>query len=405
MAPTTQNVDKKVLPLTYTAIRGDTATMRVLLANGADVNAINHLTSNDSYTALRQAAKYNRIDQMRLLVENGALVDMPQDDVITPLSKATYEHHMLAMRYLIVCGADVDREAGNRVVPLKQAKSVETARLMVESGVNVDMMSDDELPIVFHAGDDNADVLLYLLQCGARMTPEDSCDALMTATIRGHLSCVRLLLVCGAVLDPTRITKLDHTECIETLLDAGLDKHQLLEHAVKNNHHVAVNVLMKRGVDVDRLTPLLLYYGIEWPTFRLLLEHGADINVVHNNTSPMLHVIMQRQDSRNVVKELLKSDMLHVDTTLQDDQGRDALDIAKNCYLTSHVLSLRRRQARSLVATVAIGLVELDLPVLQVIEIVDQLLHLVGWRDKEGFVVSLHVAWECCKLVKQRARE
>ena len=66
------------------AERGDVNATRALLANGANVNAMD----NNQYTPLLRAAREGHLDVVHLLIANGANVNAMDNNQYTPLLRA-----------------------------------------------------------------------------------------------------------------------------------------------------------------------------------------------------------------------------------------------------------------------------------------------------------------------------
>lgn len=78
----------------------------MLLAYGADVNA---MTTDDLRTPLHYAVLGGNFNTVEVLVENGALVKLPEDyDKPPPLFFAVLKADFQMMNYLVRTGADVN---------------------------------------------------------------------------------------------------------------------------------------------------------------------------------------------------------------------------------------------------------------------------------------------------------
>lgn len=92
-------------PLMNASDAGCLASVKVLLARGASVNAV----SDDGYTALHLVAQYcdeTSTDIAKLLIEKGALKDESAQDGWTPLMKAQASGNVQLQALLIEKGAD-----------------------------------------------------------------------------------------------------------------------------------------------------------------------------------------------------------------------------------------------------------------------------------------------------------
>jgi hypothetical protein len=84
-------------PLHCAALNGHIEISRLLLQNGADVN----LKSNDGFTPLHWAASHGHIDILHLLVENGADLEAQEDNGWRALHEAACHVHLPFIQELI----------------------------------------------------------------------------------------------------------------------------------------------------------------------------------------------------------------------------------------------------------------------------------------------------------------
>jgi len=79
---------------------GHIEVLRLLIENGADVNAY------DDQTPTFIAAREGRIEVLRLLIENGADINMPDHHRETPLRAARRNNHAACVELLLANAAD-----------------------------------------------------------------------------------------------------------------------------------------------------------------------------------------------------------------------------------------------------------------------------------------------------------
>jgi ankyrin repeat protein len=86
-------------------MRGDTSAVRVLLKQGADVNA----AQGDGMTALHWAAMHGDVDQTRMLIYAGARLEAStRNGNYTPLHLAAQTGKTSVIKALVQAGADVN---------------------------------------------------------------------------------------------------------------------------------------------------------------------------------------------------------------------------------------------------------------------------------------------------------
>lgn len=86
-------------PLMYTAISGDLARSKRLVARGAQVNKL-------GWTPLHYAAAKGHTELARYLIEQGAIVNAPSPDGTSPLMMAMRANSASTVQLLIEAGAD-----------------------------------------------------------------------------------------------------------------------------------------------------------------------------------------------------------------------------------------------------------------------------------------------------------
>jgi ankyrin repeat protein/ribosomal protein L40E len=233
------------------AREGDVEKVKDLLARGADPNAIRLGT-----TPLHIAAGHGRFDIVKILVENGANVNVKDLMGFTPLHSAILGNHLAIVKFLIENGADVNAKVENCLTKWNWCTSLHLAAF---------------------AGDPN--IIRFLIDRGADLNAKDGAGLtpLHIAARYGHPSVVELLIHHGADVNAksnTGSTPLH--EAIEGLASArepqALDKYL----------NVA-KLLIDHGGDVNAKEGLLgwtpLHCAAKWgfdDLVKLLLESGAD---------------------------------------------------------------------------------------------------------------------------------
>ena len=92
-------------PLADAVMRGDSAGLRVLLRQGADVNEV----QGDGMTALHWAASRGNLAATRMLVSAGARLDpVTRNGNYTPLHLASQNGRAEAVKALLAAGANVN---------------------------------------------------------------------------------------------------------------------------------------------------------------------------------------------------------------------------------------------------------------------------------------------------------
>ena len=106
-------------PLVQAARKGDTASLRALLAAGADANRAD--AGGNHWTPLMHAVHKGQAEAARLLLEAGADVDRHTEDGVTALIMAAAYGNADIVRMLLERGADPRARAGGGITALGNA--------------------------------------------------------------------------------------------------------------------------------------------------------------------------------------------------------------------------------------------------------------------------------------------
>lgn len=169
--------------------------------------------------------------------------------------------------------------------------------------------------------------------------PENGRTPLISAAIRGHANCVRILLQVGAdpnVMDSLQFTALvwaahyEHVECMKIILESPnmnrIHFPMALMYALLSRNTDSVEMLLSAGADprieYGDLTPLMYVNDVD--CLKLLLDSGADLNQqVRNGWTALMQYASAGRG--NQMKMLLDAG---ADETLQNAHGSTALHIA-----------------------------------------------------------------------------
>ena len=331
-------------PLILACVTGQTKIVKLLLAHGAEVNmasatglvpligAINSNIKDNSEIAIKE-----RIEMLKLLLEHGAKVNM-QCEVLSPLISACLTGHVETIKLLIEHGADVNMLTNNGHSALIMASAngiVEVVKVLLDHGALVNMQNDSsEILKKFADGQDPMRVL--------RDLNRNISSPLEIACIYGHIEIVRLLLDRGARVNVHRncltspliqASSTGHSEIAKLLLARGADIN--MANAIGEvplQAALCSSVIFKKlmqvfGMEEDRALASIIKSGIEGhiETVKLLLEHGAQVNIEYNNCGSPLHMAIFVGSHTDAVKLLLDHG---ADVNIQDDDGLSPLHIA-----------------------------------------------------------------------------
>ena len=166
-------------------------------------------------TALYHASDYGQVKVVRVLLDAGARVDIPDTFGVTALMRASKKGHRDVVRTLLQAGADVSLRAntdsegltiqGNEgftslMLAAKYGHADITRDLLVAGSKPDDATDDGTTALIIAADEGKAECVIALLEGGARVDAVDAfCrPALLYASMNGHLSAVRALIGRGA---------------------------------------------------------------------------------------------------------------------------------------------------------------------------------------------------------------
>jgi len=184
----------------HTAARqGNLKEVRRQLAWGVNANKRNFFTRD---TLLIEAADNGHMDVVKLLIENGAGVNLKGEAWYGPLHAAAAKGHIEVVNILLENGADVNIFHQNK--PLHNAAMnghIEVARILLAHGADINAKGTDEAsPLHTAVSNNQLAMLKWLLSKGANVNPRASygCTPLHFAASRNNVEIGRILLEHGA---------------------------------------------------------------------------------------------------------------------------------------------------------------------------------------------------------------
>jgi ankyrin repeat protein len=189
-------------PLHAASYWGRLEVARLLLENGANVN----LEDDNGKTPLVAAYRRNRtnLEAMRLLLKHGAAADVQYDRHGSILHDASYNGHLAVMELLLQHDADVNAGDGDNWKPLLWAsigKHADAVQLLLERGADINAQSSSgSTPLIHASRNGYLDVVRVLLEHGADVHGGGSNNRtpFQLATSYGRTEVAKLLLEYGA---------------------------------------------------------------------------------------------------------------------------------------------------------------------------------------------------------------
>jgi len=300
----TENEGKPTKLLYQAAADGDIEQVKNLIAQGADVNASEGHEKWTPWTPLLAAAGRGHAQVVKLLLENGAKVDVGDSMGFTPLHHAIFNEDEETLRMLISGGADVNKRPNKGDDPplfyaVWQFHAVVKTLIDAGANVNAEGVGGEWTPLHHALQWSYADVAKQFIGTGVNI------PAFQNAVLEGDLAKVRQLVESGTDIDtkdkfgwtPTYwALSAGQKEMAEYLLNKGADVTAktndgctLLHQASKAGFVEIVKQLIAKGVDVSAATvktgrqPLAdaAGYGHE-EIVKLLVAKGVDVNTTFN---------------------------------------------------------------------------------------------------------------------------
>ena len=337
-------------PLLYAAWEGNAETTAFLLGHGADPNF-----KQAGPTPLGAAVAAGKTAVVEILVSAGARVDVRYRDDRTPLQLAALNGFDQIAELLLKAGADVaatdatDHTALDDAV-LSARASVIPVLLRHGAGPRRVRSQDGRGPLAEAGLKGNAAIVNLLVSAGADpaardnfgQTPLDLALAYKNrAAISAYLRLAQDRPDCRAAADHAMETATlrGRLQLVQLLLDAGFDLNRAdpgaspyLHQAALKGHAKIVQLLLARGADANALdgngsTPLHnAASGGSTDVITVLLDRGARIDAAERN-SGATPLMLAASLSRTAAVALLLA--RGADPGLRDSSGHTALDRAR----------------------------------------------------------------------------
>ncbi len=238
---------------------------------------------------IAKAVRLDDLAETRLLIADGADVNLAEPDGTTPLLWAVYNSSPDLVELLLEAGADPNTANNLGLSPLVQAARNGNAELisaLLEKGANVagPQAIVTEPPLLAAARSGSVEAVEALLEAGADPNSTELLDnqtALMWAVAAGHIDVAEVLLDAGAdAKRQARVSEL--TERKNADFPSG--GFAALHWAARDGNEAMIRLLLDNGADInarngDTSTPMMLaIVNDRFDTAKLLLDLGADAN-------------------------------------------------------------------------------------------------------------------------------
>lgn len=314
-----ENTDEGgMTPLLTAASEGKLDILKYLIANKADLSAVNDRRS----TALHLAAFGGHPKVAEYLLTLDVDINAKNAGGFTPLIFAAYRAHPDIVKILIDKGAEkshTDNTWGGTAIHWAANRgNRETLAMLMSGGYDLKMLSvaDSSRPLNWAANAGNVETLEYLLDNGVdpNSAMPNGWSALHNASAKGSLDAVKVLVEHGADVHTADeegntvfgvAVATEHFDIAGYFIDHGVDINRrdndnmtpLHWASLRGNMDLA-RLLLEKGAELNifdnhHFTPLLRAAGSQnLELINLLIENGADVNVAdENGTTAVMHAI------------------------------------------------------------------------------------------------------------------
>ena len=334
--------DDKVTPLHAAVISNNPQMVQLLLSHGANPNlpaydgstslhysaysflakekfmSKNNASTKSTSYSKKDGANNNKI--VELLLTHKANISIRNEQKATPLHIASLGDDIQNINLLLNHGADINAPGPEQSSPLNLAVSngkIEIVRLLLSRGAKVNQQSINSLTPLHHAvGKSDQKKVTLLLEYGADLEIKDGSKAtpLISAVYKNDIPVAKILLKYNARTDVrvpipmSAVMKADRQKLT--------DRHKSTIDSGASILHISI---LKKFKDMTTL----------------LLDNGADINVLSVGFTPLMYAVMAK--SPDLVKLLLKYKAKRLAKSVD---GNIAIDIARELKLQEIVAIL-----------------------------------------------------------------
>lgn len=307
--------------------KADIEQVRLLIAEGADVDAkwrdVYNKNEEDTSrldkkhrmerTPLWYAVDVCKIEVVKLLVEAGADVNA---GLWPPLLQAVEENNTAIAEYLIDHGARLNYPQywGPLQIAPGTSNNIEMVKLLIARGadINVGLLNALQMSI----SDGRRDIFDLLIQCGANVNAKDyeGFTPLYFAIHNDDSDFMNILIANGAEVNTKypggetllkSAAKTGRTEAVQFLLEAGANINE------NDNGRTALHAMLDIGSSNYNK------YRLSKDTLELLLSKGADVNLKDKDGRTPLHFAAESADG-DIVELLLDKG---ADINAKDDES------------------------------------------------------------------------------------
>jgi uncharacterized protein len=305
---------------------GDRASALALLQQKTDVNA----PESDGTTAIAWAVRQGDTEMVDRLIRAGADVKASNRYGVTPLSLACLNGDAAVIEKLLKAGADVNAKGQQNETPLMivaRAGNVDAAKVLLAHGATVEARETwhGETALMWAAAEKHPAMIQELIAHGAAI---DATSAIENWERQTTAEPREKWLPLGGFTPVMFAAREGCVECLATLAKAGANLNRgdpdgltPMVDAIINGHYDAARFLLEKGADpdlADKTGRAALYAAVDAHTMpasnrpspdeseneitsldliKLLLAHGAEVNIQLKNQQPYRTKVDRGADS------------------------------------------------------------------------------------------------------------
>ncbi|XP_064641028.1 transient receptor potential cation channel subfamily A member 1-like isoform X2 [Lineus longissimus] len=289
-------------PLHQAARFNRVSVVNMLLEAGAEANA----SESMGLTPLHLSARYNSADSVQALIKYGASVNARDQRGKTAVHYAARRGFNSVVKELLSPeDSNVNIQDDDKITPLHEAATggqKTVCEILVEKGADPWSRDvSDITPLINAASVGSVEVINALLEAVSKdslkdepkqaeylsLVDDEGSNALQTAAQNGHLKVVELLLSKGIDINSMKSHR--------RRTDKKVNKQTALHVAVTNGFKEIVEYLLKQGAeanprDTEQMTPIhrAALHGRE-DTIQTIMKHGGDLNAMDRDNLTPLH--------------------------------------------------------------------------------------------------------------------
>nr|XP_034321422.1 uncharacterized protein LOC109619991 isoform X3 [Crassostrea gigas] len=305
-------------------------TVRILLDNGADVN----LCSNCGKSPLYLACQSGHENTVRLLLLNRANINLCDDNRSSPLQVACVYGYDNIAKLLLRNGADInscDNDGNSILLSACVSRYESIVQFLINNGADIDLCNNIGISPIFEACKlGQIGIVELLLSNKAETNSCSNCGTspLLNACAKGYDSIAKLLISNGADINlcsndgqsPLHAACTNgHLSIVQLLISKRADinscsnvGHTPLYEASKNGHESIVELLLRNKAEINSCkncgsSPLLNACAAGYDSIvQLLISNGAETNLCNNGGSSPLHLACYN-GHYDIIKKLLSN--------------------------------------------------------------------------------------------------